>query len=122
MDIQAARERCEAATEGPWLRHQWGTKSQVVEAKVNTETAPGIKMVGQRILAREMLKANAEFVAHARSDLPAALEALEEAQGKLEVLKVVKTRCQNVGGLSPGALTLAMEILSILSPEHKEGE
>ena len=87
MDIQAARERCEAATEGPWLRHQWGTKSQVVEAKVNTETAPGIKMVGQRILAREMLKANAEFVAHARSDLPAALEALEEAQKIVDILK-----------------------------------
>jgi hypothetical protein len=38
-------------------------------------------------LSRKQRKANIEFAAHARSDLPAALEALEEAQGKLDEIQ-----------------------------------
>ncbi len=69
MDIAAAKKRCEAATLGPWVAEGG---SILTSAKVP--------------LALTMSYANARFAAHARTDLPAALEALEEAQGALKVI------------------------------------
>ena len=80
MDIQAAKKRCEAATEGPWEFangfYGWdmgifpvGCKDRLNEAVVaNNGHSNG-----------DLNQANGDFIAHARSDLPAALEALEEA-------------------------------------------
>lgn len=59
LDTQAAKARCWAATPGPW------TPASILH------------------LAH---KDDIEFAAHARSDLPDALEALEEAQGALREL------------------------------------
>jgi len=67
MDIAAAKKRCEAATLGPWVAEGG---SILTSAKVP--------------LALTMSYANARFAAHARSDLPAALEALEEVQLRQE--------------------------------------
>jgi len=88
FDIQAARKRCEAATPGPWK----------IRAAVNgfDKDVAILDSFGQIIaevfmqVNREVFRpavANAAFIKHARSDLPAALEALEEAQGKLEWVK-----------------------------------
>ena len=82
LNVKEARERCEAATEGPW---------EMFEAK---DSPPIVRKVnGQRFVCevrgswQTMLTKDAEFIAHARSDLPAALEALEEAQGKLDAVE-----------------------------------
>ena len=79
---QEAKKRCEAATEGPW---------EMFEAK---GSPPIVRKVnGQRFVCevrgswQTMLTKDADFIAHARSDLPAALEALAEAQGKLGALE-----------------------------------
>jgi hypothetical protein len=88
MDTQAARERCEAATPEPWLAvpstsMKWDERGNVGIVADVQESARVIgevfETVGHGVHAGA--KANAEFVAHARSDLPAALEALEK-EGK----------------------------------------
>jgi hypothetical protein len=64
----AARERCEAATP---------MKYQVVAL---TKTRYNVQDGQGYIAAKDLLYEDAIFYAHVRSDLPAALEALEEAQ------------------------------------------
>ena len=77
MDTAAAKKRCEAATPEPWtlVRSPHSDKTMI--------GASGGKVIGAIIGIKD-----AEFIAHAREDLPAALgerdaalEALEEAQG-----------------------------------------
>ena len=68
---QAARERCEAATPGPWaiggLNRLFVVAPKRPKHGIITDFGPRAKGHPER-------EANAEFIAHARSDLPAALE------------------------------------------------
>jgi hypothetical protein len=88
MDIQAAKKRCEAATEGPWEFTDgfYGWDSGIFPVGCEDK-------LNQSIIANngrgngDPTEADAEFMARARSDLPAALEALEEAQGKLDAVE-----------------------------------
>ena len=68
---QEALRRCEAATEGPWHRSC---------ATINTKDGG---LVATLAPSKRNKGADSEFIAHARTDLPAALEALEEARGAL---------------------------------------
>ncbi len=72
MDIQAAKARCKAASPGPWVKAAGGHIHS--------------RAWGQGWVARANGN-DAEFIAHARTDLPAVLEALEEAQGIIEAVK-----------------------------------
>ena len=73
MDTAAAKKRCEAATEGPWYDSVGDVFRDAGEPIARCQT-----------LSKS--RPDARFIAHARSDLPAALEALEEAQGALKVI------------------------------------
>ncbi len=101
MDIAAAKKRCEAAAKGPWRKLNQGRRDKPESWVVSgVYTAPQGKLIavnplhqGNDLSPREH-QANAEFIAHARTDLPAALEALEaaaalmeEALGKLEAVE-----------------------------------
>jgi hypothetical protein len=98
---QAARERCEAATPVPWV--QSNTHSDVL--------GPTLAIIA-RLRLETNHEANLDFIAHARSDLPTALEALEEAQRKLEAVREWSE--------SPGAGERGIgRLVTILS---KEGE
>ncbi len=83
FDPQAARERCEAASETPWTV---GTEPQLnmVAECGDTRNGQSIYVFAYRLASAE---ADADFIAHAREDLPAALEALEEAQGAIGVVR-----------------------------------
>ena len=68
----------------PWLVHEWGKGCTIVEAQVRVTEKPGILMQGQRALAKELTRANAEFIVracNAHDELLAALERLLEATG-----------------------------------------
>ena len=121
FDPQAARERCKAASEGPWVNAHGEFVSQadtfIAICRVNRPVLEDI-VAGKSVLApRGAEQANKDFIAHARTDLPAALEALEEAQGKLEAV-------QRLGAdyFHGGIGGVAYELARILSPERKEGE
>ena len=67
------RERCKAATEGPWRR-------TADRRGVDTATLERIGIcddVGDYFAAKDF-PANMDLIAHARTDLPALLGALEE--------------------------------------------
>jgi len=70
FDPRAAMARCKAASSGPW--EPSAAKNDVLDPKLDIIAC---------FCEREDYEADAEFIAHAREDLPAALEALEEAQG-----------------------------------------
>ena len=82
MDIAAAKKRCEAATPGDW----WN-ESGVIHVAIGDGRASHPASVPLRVdMTEEELQQaedDAKFIAHARTDLPAALEALEEAQAEL---------------------------------------
>ena len=94
-DIQAARERCEVATPGDWFFNSYdaiweagkGDDSERIASVSHLEyddegdevPSHGDEIFGPRSAEA---RANGEFIAHACSDLPAALEALEEAERK----------------------------------------
>ena len=79
LDVAAVRERVEAATEGPWDlhmvqpdmggRHQYGLRGAV--------PGPRGAVIGGSFRA---MGADAEFIAHARTDIPLLLAALDEAR------------------------------------------
>lgn len=80
---KVARERCEAATPGPW---EWkaadgsllglGTRGFVESEHVlSCPRCPACQEHGGRCLWPE--KADSDFIAHARTDLPAALDQLD---------------------------------------------
>ena len=91
LDLAAIRARYEAATEGPWINAHGEFVSQaetyIAICRVNRPVLEDI-VAGKTILApRGAEQANEDFIAHARTDLPAVVEALEEAQKKLEAVR-----------------------------------
>ena len=97
MDTAAANRRCEAATPEPWEFvngfYGWdmgifpvGCKDKLNEAVVaNNGHSNG-----------DLSQADGDFIAHARTDLPAALEALEEAQKQIAKWKASRIAFQDV--------------------------
>jgi hypothetical protein len=74
MDIQAAKKRCEAATEGRWRgSNDFGHHLDVKATMLVADFGNSFLALG-RVIHRE----NLDFIAHARTDLPAALAKIQE--------------------------------------------
>lgn len=71
IDTEAVRRRVEAATPGPWTAHDDGL---VWPERMGDPVSGSTEL------------ADAEFIAHARSDVPALLAALEEARRERDEL------------------------------------
>lgn len=77
MDVKAIRERAEKATPGPWTIHSWG---EITSFDVTQ------RYVAQAIAINagyEVAKANADFIAHARTDVPALIDEIERLRREL---------------------------------------
>ena len=90
---EAIRNRCEAATLGPWMylsddeliytKLEDGCRGLPITRKAHTE---------QFIDRFENAKNNAFFIAHARQDIPVLLDALEKAETRIQALeRAIKT-------------------------------
>jgi len=94
FDIQAAKKRCEVATGGGWFWNSYdaiwvgkGDDSERIASVSHLEYdregdevfSHGDEIFGPRAVEA---RANAEFIAHARADLPAALEIVETLRDK----------------------------------------
>ena len=88
LDRQAARQRCEAATEGPW----WWAPSEADEhdgifrhgaLQANDQTV----LFGAHERVCSFAISNLDFAAHARQDLPAALDELDAKDAEVERLR-----------------------------------
>ena len=77
MDIQAAKEQCEAVTHhvGGWAWRRRADGSKFADGTPVCE----VVAADRTIIAYDVGEPEARFIAAAHSDLPAALEALEEA-------------------------------------------
>lgn len=74
--LAAIRERAEAATEGPWMhREERRDGGRIREHSVETS---------DRLIAEYQRDVNAGFIAHARTDVPALVEALEAVLAVLD--------------------------------------
>ncbi|MCW2529343.1 MAG: hypothetical protein JWM76_4203, partial [Pseudonocardiales bacterium] len=81
LDLDAIRARVDAATEGPWRRAGWCAVESEHECS-NTHTCRGIAVTNGMGPApyeqwRDQELADAEFIAHARTDVPALLAEVE---------------------------------------------
>ncbi len=106
LDIQAAKQWCEAATDGPWEADE----DEKTHAMVVYQPESGSPVVYD---GECLSDADAEFIAHAREDLPAALEALEEAQGKLAAVLQERNAAESEGA------TLVTQLLKYLHCEAR---
>lgn len=76
-DLTAIRARAEAATPGPWTTWVDGHNNH---SGVCTDD-------GEVGISDDVEGADAEFIAHARTDVPALLDALEAAQSRIDKAK-----------------------------------
>lgn len=100
--LKKMRERCEAATEGPWERyndevcnirgkgtsciastHRWGAGRYREHLKCHGD------------LSEQEHQDNCNFVTHARQDLPTCLDEIERLQGIEAALRNLYNDCRN---------------------------
>ena len=83
LDLDAIEARANAATKGPWAwqANDKGYPQQIVG------NDDGLVLVAETFTGPEHFPAEAEFIAHARTDVPALIAALREAQIKLNALR-----------------------------------
>jgi hypothetical protein len=82
LDVSAIEARVNAATKGPW-RWQANEKGYPQEIVGNDD---GLVLVAETFTGPEHFPAEAEFIAHARTDLPALVAALRAAETKLAAI------------------------------------
>lgn len=91
--IEEIRKRESAATTGPWTVETMRPHT-LGPAWVNAPTVRNLASCGEAVskidmgwfgmVPHETMEANASFIAHARSDIPFLLSALDELKVKLE--------------------------------------
>ena len=72
-DLDAIRARCDAATPGPWTYDETG----YVDIGV-----PRSRSIAIGIEVDATAKSDGDFIAHARTDIPALLAYIEELEGR----------------------------------------
>lgn len=95
IDLEAIKARARAATVGPWLTHEMprngtvfvgpgkpGSLSQIVYA-----TAENMDDLTPEAAHRE--RSNAEFIAHARDDLPVLIAEVERLRAAVDRVKAL---------------------------------
>ncbi len=84
-----AKARCEAATGGPWEDSEEAVvgECEYEQPAVWAETDSGEAQIAVIRVGLPGSAANGPFVAHARADLPAALDMLERAMAALRLVR-----------------------------------
>ncbi len=83
LDLPAIKKLCEAALDGPWESQP----HQELAAAGNFFTRWDIITQQKRLVVKGIYGSDdAEFIAQARALVPQLVEALEEAQGKLDAM------------------------------------
>ena len=91
LDTKAIRERAEACTPGPWEAYRDGC-AECDKQKTSEWNVNGVECGYHGQFEYE---ATAQFIAHARTDIPALLSALEAAERTIAELR--KDRAEGVG-------------------------
>jgi hypothetical protein len=116
-ELKAIEERCEKATPGPWVhrmnhhaRNQQVQSSEVGLEGDDPESRPLFTGWAWKPGGHRDARPNAEFIAHARTDIPALLAHIQEqeatAQRREEILsdlgKVAREQAADIARLKGG--------------------
>jgi RNA polymerase-interacting CarD/CdnL/TRCF family regulator len=82
--LKSAKERCERATPGPW--YPCGARYTMISRDLNNNEIEDVAEVCNHFGDDVQIEHNKQLIAHARQDLPRALQILEES---IEVIKAV---------------------------------
>lgn len=85
IDLDAILARAEAATEGPWEALDPGTRPR--SSWVRVEQDSGRRWTEDTLISEELRGEDAQFIAHARTDVPALVaevKRLRELLGEVE--------------------------------------
>lgn len=110
--VEGIRARAEAATPGPWCTDSW-------EIYQGTEYVPGVSLwIGETCRGTgspEQDRADAEFVAHAREDVPALLAEVQRLKAALS------DATNQVSELGRGLGVAALEAALTAKPRATDG-
>jgi len=87
LDLDAIRARAEAATEEPW--RAWLDERRPNERTATVETAYIRDSYDPELITDWCWDADAEFIAHARSDVPNLLTEVERLRAAVDVVRMV---------------------------------
>lgn len=76
--LKAIRDRCEAATAGPWKSY--------IEGRDHESGSSFIRTSGEDIELSGATDADQDFIAHARQDVPQLVDEVERLRGRLKEL------------------------------------
>lgn len=111
-ELDEIKERCDKATEGPWITG--GCSGRMI-------TTPD-GYVGDGFIADVDTKVHADFIAHARQDVPALLAEIESLNSRLSEFGTIRAQLQTASySTNKGAEDLAKFILQIWPEPPKEG-
>ena len=83
-DLQAVRERCKKATEKGWFVDNAWRKEFTSRVVVSFFEGADYEVCNLYSLNEEDAEADAQFIAHARDDIPELLTALDDAKAECE--------------------------------------
>jgi len=114
-ELDAIRERAARATAGPWLVGDGELDGFPGSWDVWGSDYCGIASLAKTAEAAKFprdLEANAEFIAHARTDVPALLSEVDRLREKLSAIDGVLSKCDR-GSRDrwPGALLVIADIV-----------
>lgn len=99
-DLKAIRERCEAATPGPWRISK--KKGPLYRVRV-VSSHGNFLCVGHHCDIDDSgaykRRSNYNFIAHARTDIPALLDYIAELEKQLQPTTELQRKCPACGGL-----------------------
>lgn len=102
--LDEAQARCDAATEGPWYASPlWDGRSHVaINGAMDLWHSPG------GTIYRDRDKSDAEFIAHARTDLPRALSELRAARQERDDALQTTESCSTLQQMAAACIEGAM--------------
>jgi hypothetical protein len=83
LDLDAITARAEAATPGPWTKFPEGPTPPVV-AMLNQPPGPLYVCTERGVEPSDLAEPDADFIAHARADVPALVSELRAAREVVE--------------------------------------
>ncbi len=114
LDLPAIKKLCEAASEAPWEVGHEPQLNMVAECG-DTRNGQSLYVFAYRLAPAQ---ADAEFIAACRTNVPALVEELTEARGKLEVVERAAENYAGQAGRDPlfdaGMIAAGEGILAIL--------
>lgn len=93
VDLDAIQARAEAAALGPWMIGKDNSDRVILAGPFSALLVAKVGNVRNPLLAKD-----SEFIAHARTDVPALLALVREQQAKIERVQALHSKTCDISG------------------------